>query len=281
MQRLKSNTAKKFQPNYFHLLATITAFLFALLAVFSTISFCIKGSDKTTQTVGAGTSSTRLLPIYSVEGREKKISISFDCAWGVEYTQKLLDTMQEYGVRCTFFATQFWVEKYPEYVAKIVEYGHEIGTHSRTHSYMSKQSKAEILDELNTSSNAIERITGEKVTLFRPPYGDYDNELIETCKSRNLYPIQWDVDSLDWKNLSAAEIALRITGSAKDGSIILCHNNGLHTAEALPSVFSTLKKRGYDFVPIGELIYKEHYFIDRSGRQHPINGSPSDGAKTE
>lgn len=214
-------------------------------------------------------SSMRSLPIYSVETAEKKVAISFDCAWGVEHTDALLEVMEKNDVRCTFFAVQFWVEKYPEYVQKIIDAGHEMGTHSRTHPYMSKLTKAQIQDELTTSSQAIEKITGQKVTLFRPPYGDYNNTLIDTCKVMGLYPIQWDVDSLDWKNLSGAEIAMRIVNGAKNGSIILCHNNGLHTAEALPIIFSTLKNRGFTFVPISELIYKENYYIDNTGKQHP------------
>jgi peptidoglycan/xylan/chitin deacetylase (PgdA/CDA1 family) len=143
-----------------------------------------------------------------------------------------------------------------------------MGTHSRTHSYMSKLSKADIIDELSTSAKAIEEITKKKVELFRPPYGDYNNLLIDTTKEMGLYSIQWDVDSLDWKNLSGTEIAMRIINGVKNGSIILCHNNGLHTAEALPLIFSTLKNRGFTFVPISELIYKENYYIDHNGRQH-------------
>ena len=221
--------------------------------------------DKRTESVAVA--AARSLPIYSVQTEEKKVAISFDCAWGVDYTDTLLDVMEQNDVRCTFFAVEFWVKKYPEYAKKIVEKGHELGTHSRTHPYMSKLSKAEIIDELTTSSQAIESLTGQKVTLFRPPYGDYNNLLIDTCNEMGLYPIQWDVDSLDWKNLSATEIAMRIINGAKNGSIILCHNNGLHTAEALPLIFSTLKNRGYEFVPIGELIYKDGYYMDVNGRQ--------------
>ena len=238
----------RFSPT---LLATIALLLTAVFVVLSTTALSVKEGLKNQATVGAGTSSSRSLPIYSVETDEKKIAISFDCAWGVDHTDTLLDTMAKNDVTCTFFAVQFWVEKYPEYAKKIVESGHELGTHSRTHSYMSKQSEEEIRDELTTSSKAIEKITGQKVTLFRPPYGDYDDEVINTCLDMGIYPIQWDVDSLDWKNLSATEIAMRIVNGAKPGSIILCHNNGLHTAEALPLVLSTLKNRGYEFVPIG------------------------------
>ena len=93
-------------------------------------------------------------------------------------------------------------------------------------------------------------------------------DINDTCREMGLYPIQWDVDSLDWKNLSATEIAMRIINSAKNGSIILCHNNGLHTAKALPLIFSTLKNRGFTFVPISELIYTDDYYIDHNGRQH-------------
>ena len=255
--------AKKYNVP-FRILAVCSVFLALIFAMVSTCVFCLKKA----QTTGAGTSSTRSLPIYSVETDEKKVAISFDCAWGVEYTDSLLDVMAKNDIRCTFFAVQFWVEKYPEYVEKIISAGHEIGTHSRTHPYMSTLSKEQIQDELTTSSQAIEKLTGKKVTLFRPPYGDYNNVLIDTCKEMGLYPIQWDVDSLDWKNLSATEIAMRIINGAKNGSIILCHNNGLHTAEALPLIFSTLKNRGYEFVPISELIYTENYYLDRNGRQH-------------
>ena len=237
----------------------------AIFAVVSTSIFCVDYAKKS-QMTGAGMGSTRSLPIYSVDTDEKKVAISFDCAWGVEHTDKLLDAMEKNDVRCTFFAVQFWVEKYPEYVEKIISAGHEMGTHSRTHSYMSKLSKSSIQDELTTSSNAIERLTGQKVTLFRPPYGDYNNLLIDTCNEMGFYPIQWDVDSLDWKNLSATEIAMRVINGVKNGSIILCHNNGLHTAEALPLIFSTLKNRGFEFVPISELIYKDNYYIDATGK---------------
>ncbi len=255
---------RKFPAHAMPVAATCLALFIAML---STCIYCIKFANQT-QTTWTGTSSTRSLPIYSVDTEEKKVAISFDCAWGVDHTDTLLDIMSKNDIRCTFFAVQFWVEKYPEYVEKIIAAGHEMGTHSRTHPYMSKLTKERIQDELTTSSKAIEKLTGKRVTLFRPPYGDYNNTLIDTCKEMGIYPVQWDVDSLDWKNLSGTEIAMRIINGTKNGSIILCHNNGLHTAEALPMIFSTLKNRGYEFVPISELIYTENYSIDPNGRQH-------------
>lgn len=212
---------------------------------------------------------SRSLPIYSVGRDDNKIAISFDCAWGVEHTDEILKNLEAANVRATFFTVQFWAEKYPDYLKKIDAAGHEVGTHSSTHSYMSKQSETEIRAELESSSAAIAGIIGKPVTLFRPPFGDYDDLLVDTSNAMGLYPIQWDVDSLDWKDLSASDIAMRIVERVKSGSIILCHNNGLHTAEALPIVFDTLHAKGYEFVPIGELIYKENYTIDSTGRQIP------------
>ena len=209
----------------------------------------------------------RLVPIYSVEREDKVVSISFDCAWGVEHTDEILKALKVGEVQATWFMVEFWTEKYPEYVKKIDGAGHEIGTHSSTHSYMSKQNSEEIKLELSTSSEAITNITGKEVNLFRPPYGDYDDELIKTASEQGYYTIQWDTDSLDWKDLSATDIAMRVINGVKNGSIILMHNNGLHTAEAVPIIISTLKNKGYSFVPIGELIYKDNYTIDGTGRQ--------------
>ena len=212
----------------------------------------------------------RLLPVYSVEREDKVVSISFDCAWGVDYTDEILNSLKVSNVRATWFMVEFWTEKYEDYVKKINSAGHEIGTHSSTHSYMSKQNAEEIKLELTSSSEAIEKITEKKVELFRPPYGDYDDELIKTASELGYYSIQWDVDSLDWKDLSATDIAMRVINNVKNGSIILMHNNGLHTAEAVPIILETLKNKGFTFVPIGELIYRENYSIDGTGRQQPV-----------
>jgi polysaccharide deacetylase family sporulation protein PdaB len=217
--------------------------------------------------VATPTASARLLPIYAVGTDEKKIAISFDCAWGVEYTDKLLETMEKHGVKCTFFAVEFWVEKYPSYAKKIVENGHELQTHSSTHPKMSTLNKSQIEKELTSSIAKIESVTGQKVTLFRAPFGDYDNDVISVANSLNLRTIQWDVDSLDWKDISAKQICERVITKTKSGSIILCHNNGLNTAKALPSILSRLKEKGFEFVKISQLIYNDNYKINAFGVQ--------------
>ena len=250
----QSNLSKKMML----ILSGVAIFLACLFAVQSTGAYAVFFG----QTV-------RSLPIYCVQREDKKISITFDCAWGTEYTDKILSALQANGATATFFMVQFWTEKYPEYVQKISQSGCEIGTHSATHSYMSKQNAEEIKKELIDSANAITAVTGKPVDLFRAPYGDYNDLLVDTAKSLGYYTVQWDVDSLDWKDLSATDIAMRIINNVQDGSIILCHNNGLHTAEALPLILSTLQNRGYTFVTVGEPIYRENYTINAAGKQIP------------
>ena len=241
--------------------AVAAAFVFLFAALAAAVRFTGAYALYTGGTV-------RSLPVYSVERADKKIAITFDCAWGTEHTDAILEALAAENVRSTFFMVEFWSEKYPEYVKKIDEAGHGIGTHSATHSYMSKMDGDAIASELRSSSAAIESVTGKKVDLFRAPYGDYDDLLIDTAAAEGFFTIQWDVDSLDWKDLSASELTERVTGKVQAGSIILCHNNGLHTAEALPMILATLKNRGYEFVPVGELILRENYTIDANGRQH-------------
>ena len=235
-----------------------------LLLIIVTLIFTISGTGAYQVFYGK---NFKRLPIYYVKTDKKQIAISFDCAWGTDYTDKLLETMQKEQVKCTFFMVEFWTEKYPDYVKKIYEAGHEIGTHSSTHPHMTKLSAQEMEKELATSMSAIEKIVGEKPKVFRPPYGDYNDLLIKTAENLGLYTIQWDVDSLDWKNLSASEISSRVLKKVKNGSIVLFHNQGLHTAEALPTIIATLKQQGYQFLPVGDLIYKENYTMLSDGGQ--------------
>lgn len=244
----------------------LIAIVLSAVAIISAVFLSLAVKKTGAFVVYAG-GTVRKLPIYSVERSDNKISISFDCAYGADYTLKLLDTLDEYDVKCTFFCVEFWVEKYPEMAKEIVKRGHEIGTHSKTHPKMSKLSEGEIREELTSSISKIEGLTGQKVELFRPPFGDYNDRLIEICSDLNIFPIQWDVDSIDWKDISAKEIVNRIVKKTKSGSIILCHNNALHTHEALCYVLSNLQEKGYEFVKISDLIYKENYKINSFGVQ--------------
>ena len=209
----------------------------------------------------------RKLPIYGVQTEKKEIAITFDAAYGSEETLKIIDILKQKNVTATFFLVGFWVEKYPDLVKTLDESGIEIGTHSNTHPHMSKLTSSQMQAELSTSMDLIKNITGKEVTLFRPPYGDYNDSLVSVAESLNLKTIQWSVDSLDWKGLTTSQMMARITPSVENGSIILFHNNSDHIVEALPVIIDTLVEQGYKLVHVSDLIYQDNYTINNNGIQ--------------
>ncbi len=216
--------------------------------------------------IGAA-STARQLPIYCVQRDQKLVSVSFDAAWGNEDTEKLISILDEYGVKTTFFVVGEWVDKYPESVKALHDAGHEVMNHSNDHAHFASLSPDEIVKDVTACNEKIAAVTGVTPTLFRAPYGEYDDHVIAALESMGMYTIQWDVDSLDWKDLSAQEITKRVTENVAPGSIVLFHNAALHTPEALPMIFETLQGEGYEIVPISELILTENYTIDHTGRQ--------------
>ena len=212
--------------------------------------------------------STRKVPIYNVDTTEKQVAISFDAAWGADKTQGILDILKEFEVNATFFLVGFWVDDYSDMVKAIDAAGCEIGTHSNTHPDMAKLSKATMKQELETSISKIKSVTGKDVKLFRAPFGSYNNALLETADELSLKTIQWDVDSLDWKGLSAQDITSRVCSRVKNGSIILMHNNSDNILDALRLTLNRLKVAGYKITCISDLVYENDYNIDRNGVQH-------------
>ena len=211
----------------------------------------------------------RELPIYCVETQEKKIALSFDAAWGNEDTAKILEILKKHDVHVTFFMTGGWVESYPDDVKAILAAGHDLGNHSENHKNMSQLSDEEKKEELMKVHTKVQELTGYDMFLFRPPYGDYDNAVVNVAKNCGYYTIQLDVDSLDWKDYGVDSIIKTVTQHKHlgNGSIILCHNGAKYTAQALDTLIATLKNEGYTFVPISELIYKDGYHMNHEGRQ--------------
>jgi len=214
------------------------------------------------KTVSVFSRTERLVPIYRVETQEKKIAISFDAAWGSDITPKLLDILKQNDIKTTFFLVKFWMDEYPEMTKRIADAGHEIGNHSATHPNMGGLSKDEIIKEIKETHDKIKELTGQTATVFRPPFGDYSNTLITTCNELGYQVIQWDVDSLDWKDFSGGVIYDRVMQQVKPGSIVLFHNNGKFTAEAVEPIIKELTGQGYKIVPVSQLLLREDYHID-------------------
>lgn len=217
--------------------------------------------------VGAS-ASVRELPIYCVDRDNKCASLTFDAAWGNEDTQILIDILGKYKIKATFFVVGDWVDKYPESVKALYDAGHEVMSHSDDHAHFASLTADEIVQNLNACNDKIEAVTGARPTLFRCPYGEYDDNVISTVNSIGMTAIQWNVDSLDWKGISASEITQRVLNKVVPGSIILFHNAAENTPEALPSIIEGLIADGYDLVPISEILLKDDYEIDHTGMQY-------------
>lgn len=215
-----------------------------------------------------GASATkRQLPVYCVQRDDKVVAISFDAAWGNEDTQTLIDILGKYGIKATFFLVGDWVDRYPESVAALSAAGHDVMNHSSTHAHFSKLSEDEIVADIEKCNSKIEALTGMKPTLFRCPYGEYDDHVINAVNSMGMTAIQWDVDSLDWKGISAEEISNRVISKVQPGSIVLFHNAAENTPEALPGIIEKLLSEGYTIIPVSQILLTGDCIIDHTGRQ--------------
>lgn len=216
--------------------------------------------------VGAS-STTRQLPVYSVQRDDKVVALSFDAAWGNEDTQTLVDILDKYDIHATFFVVGDWVDKYPESVKALSDAGNEVMNHSSHHAHFSQLNDSEIVSDITACNEKIAAVTGETPVLFRCPYGEYDDHVISAVNGMGMTAVQWDVDSLDWKGISADEIKSRVLKNVSPGSIVLFHNAAENTPQALPGIIESLIADGYRIVPISQMLLSGDYTIDHTGRQ--------------
>lgn len=241
---------------------TLLVLFLSLLVVLPYGSQILTASQQTTD---------RKLPVYCVQTDQKQISLTFDAAWNDTDLADILQILKEKEVRATFFMTGDWIENYPDAVKQIAAAGHDLGNHGDNHAHMNALSQAQCEAEIQGAHQKVKDLTGVDMNLFRPPYGEYNNTVLAAADSCQYYTIQWDVDSLDWKDYGVSDIISRVSNHKHlgNGSIILLHNGAKYTKDALAELIDQLKDKGYTFVPVSELIYKQDYTIDHEGRQHP------------
>ncbi|MGI6150834.1 MAG: polysaccharide deacetylase family protein [Christensenellales bacterium] len=226
--------------------------------------------DKYENYVAADTlSGKRVLPVYGVNRSDNAIALTIDAAWGADKTPEILSILEERGVKATFFLVGRWVREFPEETKAIVEAGHLIGSHSDTHAHFCSLSNEQIEKEIKATEDALISAGAKKPTLFRPPFGEYDDRVVQKLRDLGYQVIQWSIDTLDWKEgRTAGQVLEVVLRKAAPGSIILCHNNAQSIVEYLPSLIDELSSRGYEFVTVDELIYTG-FNIDNNGIQHP------------
>lgn len=215
------------------------------------------------------------IPIYCVDTKKKVLSLTFDVAWGNEDMQDILNILKKEKVKASFFFSGDWVSRYSEDVRKVYEAGHDIGNHGDNHKYMTKLSKEEQQEEIRGANDKVKALLGTSMELFRPPYGDYNSQVIQNAEEMGYYSIQWSIDSLDWMEPGAEGVIEKVCShkALKNGGIILLHTGTKCTKKALPELIQNLKQKGYRFVPVSKMIYRNNYRVAPDGTQIKLNGN--------
>lgn len=151
---------------------------------------------------------------------------------------------------------------------KIYNAGHELANHSYNHPHVNNMDYDKNAEQINKCSELIKKITGKPSTLYRGPYGEYNNTVLQAARDNNHQTIQWSIDSLDYKSLTGEQMWERIEPKLQNGSIILMHNGTENTANSLELIITNIKNKGYNLVTVSDLIYKENYGIDNNGMQY-------------
>lgn len=237
---------------------------FSTVLILLVIGMMDQNQTKTVQT----STNIRQVPIYSVDTEENKVSLTINCAWNDDDIDKILSILKQNNCKITFFIVGDWAEKYSEALEKIAQEGHEIANHSNTHPHVENLNYIENREQISNCSDKIKGITGKGTTLYRGPYGQYNNTVLEAVKAENHIAIQWSIDSLDYTGITEKEMKNRIIPNLKNGSIILMHNGTKNTANSLDGIIKEIKQKGYQIVPVSELIYKENSRTDSNGIQH-------------
>lgn len=206
--------------------------------------------------------SGKLKPIYSATVNTSAIGLTFDISWGENTAEPILDILKQENVQATFFLSSPWADKHQTLVQKMVNEGHEIGSHGNRHIDLNTLGALDIEMEITTAQQVLEKITNRKIRLIRTPNGAYNNKVILAAHNLGYRVIQWSVDSLDWKRPGPGAVinnvlnGIRSGGGAKAGDIILFHasDSAPDTIQALPTVIQRLKSKGYSLIPVGQLL---------------------------
>ena len=248
--------------------------IISYVVAFSTVAILFLGAGLLTpkdEALQTSAKINKLLPIYSVDTPDKEVALTINCAWNADDIDKILDTLSKYKVKVTFFVVGDWVKKYPEAVKKIHEAGHEIGNHSDTHPHVNEMTLEKNMEQIRKCADKIEEITGSRSTLYRGPYGEYNDIVIKAAEAEKHTTIQWSLDTLDYTGLNANQMWERLNNKLSNGSIILMHNGTEHTADALDFLIYKIQEKGYQIVTVSNLIYKDNFTIDNTGKQKLVN----------
>ena len=187
------------------------------------------------------------------------------------YDLEILKVLEEHNVSATFFLSGEWLEKHEESVNCIVQGGHELGNYTYSVPHPNSLHKAELKRELEKADKLIAKITGKSPKVFRPPYGEYSNKVIEATRELDYETVIWSIDSLDWRGTSPDDMRKRVIGKLHKGTIMRFHVTENNTWGSLPMIIADIRKEGYEIVPLGQLLLEGNYYIHpHTGEMRPI-----------
>lgn len=252
--------------------AAITAIIFALAYSAEQPAMARSYVEADAYELEVKAASRKQTPVYAVGRDDNKLALTIDAAWGSDNTSELLAILEEKGVRATWFLCGYWVDKYPKEVKAIFDKGHELGNHTATHPHMTQLDEAGIAAELQKVELSLEKLTGAKPTLFRAPFGEYDDRTLSAVRNLGYEAIQWSVSTDDWKEGQSAGLVLeRALKGVSSGGIILCHNNAETICQYLPQLIDGCRAKGFEFVTVSELLLDGEATIDQNGIQRGEN----------
>ncbi|CCO09414.1 polysaccharide deacetylase family protein [Desulforamulus hydrothermalis] len=194
-----------------------------------------------------------IAPVYRGSDREKKIALTCNVFWGEEYIPRMLEVLADHQVKITFFVGGTWVRDFPDLLQKIDAAGHEIGSHGYSHPHPDRLSKAGNLQDMQRAEKLIYDTIHKRPRLYAPPYGERGPAVLKAAEEQGYTFILWSIDTIDWQRPAPHVMVRRVVEKAHNGAIVLMHPTA-PTVKALPEIIKLLKKEGYQFVTVGELI---------------------------
>ena len=195
--------------------------------------------------------------LYAVQTQDPVVALTFDDGPDPANTPQVLDLLARYDSRATFFVLGEAAERYPELLRRVAASGNELGNHGWGHSRMTSLAGERLAEEIRRSSNQITQLGGQKPRSVRPPYGAFNKGVVQAANELGETVVLWSIDPRDWTNPSPGQIAGRVLGNVRPGSIILLHDGGgrrAATVRALPMILQGLRQRGYRAVPVRDLV---------------------------
>lgn len=192
-------------------------------------------------------------PIYKGMDNERKIAFTCNVVWGEEYLPQMLKLLKDKDLEITFFIGGQWAEKNEELLKSIHKDGHELGNHGYKHLHHSMLTPEKNKEEISKTEEILKRITGCKTELFAPPYGDFNDTVVDSAEALGYKVIMWSIDTIDWNTKDYNKILQRLEKKHHNGAIVLMHPTRV-TIEALPKMIASLESHNYEITTVSDVI---------------------------